>query len=456
MDTFVENLTLYRITIASIALFSLFICKKLNSQRITAERAFWGIWIFLVVSAEIVTNFDFFEYPYPIDTITRIYTLQLFLASAIGFILATFFVFISKKKIRTKMDISEILDNWKALTDKRKLYISIVFFAVGIAEFLINYIRYGNLLDLRLGSIEETHIGFQGYTYFFYFAHSFLLLLGYIDGNLRKISKIPVFLAIAGLIFHNLSVGGRINIVLGPLFYIISYMLCFNTNLKDDREEYYRARRYFLIFIGYFFIIFSIIGLLRSWVVDFSSISTVEGFFNKVFFAVPKYISDAYVSISVHAGHALSVEPQFGKFTFDALYRILDKIDVVETIKPDLFGHILYRHTPAPWAWTQTNVIPRLIADFGEFFWVMVSFFIAFFTQWISIYLSKRDFIKHSVVTMVVICTIYTIQAAMWFSAFTVIILFFCILIDRSLKVKSVQKKITHIELYNIDNFTNK
>ena len=445
MDALVENLAVYRITIAFIALFSLFICKRLNPQRITAERAFWGIWIFLVVSAEIVTNFDFFEYPYPINATIRIYTLQLFLASAIGFISATFFVSISKKKIRTRIDIREIQDGWRNLTDKRKFIISIVFFIVGITEFLINYIRYGNLLDLRLGSIEETHIGFQGYTYFFYFAHSFLLLFGYIDGNLRKISKIPVLLTIAGLIFHNLSVGGRINIVVAPLFYMISYMLCFNTNLKDDREEYYRARRYFLIFIGYFFIIFSIIGLLRSWVVDFSSISTVEGFFNKVFFAVPKYISDAYVSISVHAGHALSVEPQFGKFTFDALYRILDKIDVVEPIKLDLFGHNLYRHTPYPWAWTQTNVIPRLIADFGEFFWVIVYFFIAFFTQFVSIYLSKRDFIKHSIVTMTIICTIYTIQAAMWFSSFTVIILFFCVLIDKSLKVKSVQKKTIYI-----------
>lgn len=436
----VENLTSYRIIIAFIALFSLFICKKLNPQRITAERAFWGAWIFLVVSAEIVTNFDFFNYPYPIDITTRMYTLQLFLASAIGFILATFFVSISRK-IRTRIDISKIQDDWRKLTDKRKVIISLVFFIVGITEFLINYIKYGNLLDLRLGSIEETHIGFQGYTYFFYLAQSFLILSGYIDGNLRKISKIPVLLTIIGLIFHNLSVGGRINIVVAPLIYIVSYMLCFNTSLKKERQEYYRARRYFLIYLGCIFVLFSIVGLLRTIVVDFSSISTLEGFLNNVVFAVPKYISDAYVSISVHAGHALSVEPQFGKFTFDALYRILNQIGVVETIEPDLFGHALYRNTSAPWAWTQTNVIPRLVADFGDFYWVIVYFFIAFFIQFASIYLVKRDFIKHSIVTMTIICTIYTIQAAMWFSAFTVIILFFCILIDRSVKVKSVQKE---------------
>jgi hypothetical protein len=119
-------------------------------------------------------------------------------------------------------------------------------------------------------------------------------------------------------------------------------------------------------------------------------------------------------------------------------------------IDPNIFGHLFYRETPEPWAWTQTNVIPRLIADYGKYFYLVVYFFVAFISQWLTIMMVERGFIRHSIATMAVICSLYTIQAAMWFSAFTTIILFFCVLLDisffrstkvnMSYKVKSLQR----------------
>jgi oligosaccharide repeat unit polymerase len=452
MDTLIEDVTLYRITIALVILFSLVVCRALNSQRITAERAFWGVWIFLVVSAETVTSFDFFEYPYAIDVVTRQYTLELFLTSAIAFISASLVVALKNKRLRVEKSATSIAQNWRKLTERRKLIISIAFFVIGTTELVlvIKEGRYANLLDLRLASLEDVHTGFRIFLYIFYLAHAYILLLGYIDGNLNRISIIPVILVVASLVVHNLSTGSRINIIVAPLFYITSYMLSINTRQKNGQTAYKYARRKFVIAMAYGFLFFSFIGLIRTAVIDFTSIASIEGFINKVVFVVPKYITDAYVSISVHAGHALTAGPQYGKFTFDAIYRLLVQLNMVERIDPNIFGHLFYRETPEPWAWTQTNVIPRLIADYGKYFYLVVYFFVAFISQWLTIMMVERGFIRHSIATMAVICSLYTIQAAMWFSAFTTIILFFCVLLDisffrstkvnMSYKVKSLQR----------------
>jgi len=441
MDELIENHTAYLITLSLVVLFSLFVCGKLNSQRITAERAFWAVWIFLVGSAELVTSFDIFEYPYSINIATRWYTLQFFLTNTCAYTLATLVHRLLYKTRRAKNWEKENI-RWRNLTDKRKLSIAVLFLAIGVIEFAMSYAQHGNLLDVRLASLEDTHSGFQLYIYIFYVASAYLVVLGYIDGTQNKISKVPALLTVLGLIFHNLSVGGRINIVLAPLFYMTSYLLYINSSRVYDRAVYYRAGRYFMVKMLYIFAFFSLMGLLRSFVVDFSSVITPEGFLNKVVFVVPKYISDAYVSIAIHAKHALEAGTQLGKFTFDGFYRIMLHFDLVKpVITNEIFGHALYRNTSDPWAWTQTNVIPRLISDFGEDLYVFVYFWVAFLMQWLSIAMAGKDIIRHSIATMSIVCTLYTIQGAMWFSSFTFIILFFCVFLNKVL-LKNIKKNI--------------
>lgn len=431
MDALLESHSLYLLLVTAEIGFSVLVCKAINSQRITAERAFWGAWGFLIVSAEIVTNFDFFEYPYSIDIATRRYTIEFFLACTIGFVAATIMATINSGVKKSQAKPYLLYERCNDLRGKMRTTIPLVFFLIGIVEFLNVFIMYGNLLVLREAALEDMPDGFQAYLYIFYFAQAYLLLLGYKDGGAGKISKGPLYLTVAGLIFHNLSIGGRINIVVAPLFYVVSYMLRLDRNTLIDKKQYFISRRYFIRFLAIGFVLFSLIGLLRTLHVDFSSVFTIDGFLGKVVFSVPKYISDAYVSISIHSSHALSNEPQLGKFTFDAFHRLFLKINLTEPVVPDIFGHLLYQDTPDPWAWTQTNVIPRLVADFGQSLYLLAAFLIAFGSQFVSIAFSGRGFLKHSVASMAIICCIYSIQAAMWFSAFTAVVLICCLIFER-------------------------
>lgn len=425
MSGLVNDSLAYGMVLTLLVGASLFLCKRMSGRRITAERAFWGIWIFLILSAETATNFDFFNYPYAIEPDTRRYTLEVFLVAALGFVSSTMLLSIGAKRT-TFVANSGVLEDWARLTERRKLTLSAAFFVIGAIQFIVNYSAYGNLLELRLASLEGAHAGLQAYIYFFYVAHAYLLLLGYLDGKSERFSRASVYMTLAGLILHSLSTGARINIIVAPLFYIVPYMLCLDVDRNVARRRYFRARKYFVKMLMCGFVIFSLAGLLRAFAVDISSVTTIDGFANKVVFAVPKYISDTYVSISVHARHALAAEPQLGRFTFDAGFRLLDQVGITEPLDPNLFGHHFYRDTPDPWAWTQVNAIPRLLADFGESLYLVALFLLVFLSQWLSLAAPKSGFLGNAIAAMAVICSLYTILGAMWLSAFTIIIISCC------------------------------
>lgn len=402
---------------------SLFYCGALSGRRITAERAFWLGWVFMMLSAETVSSFEFFEYPYPVDVVTRSYSLEVIMASAAGFMAATTLAASSRATLRAMLP--QAAGTRAAFFRERTRYLtSSFFFLMGLVEFATVITTYGNLLDVRLAALVETHADFQLYLYLFYVCSGYILMLGCVDAARGGGgSKMPAYIAIAGLALHGLSIGGRINVLLGPLFYVVPYLLYLDYFSLGNSKPYRRARVELARLMVVVVIAFSLIAMMRSYNTDFSQLATIEGILQKVIFSVPKYVSDSYVSISTHANHALQGNPPFGQFTFDAIYRLLLRLGFVSESDPNLFGHLYYRNTPAPWAWTQVNFIPRMIADFGEGTYLIAVFCVMLAAQWISLTLPGKSPYGHSVASLAIICNLYSIQASMWFSAWTVIVL---------------------------------
>ncbi len=426
MTDLLDSLLAFNLVIGAIAAVSLVVCGSLCRQWLTAERAFWGAWLFLIGSTEVVTSIDALDYPYLITADIRRYTVQYLAASAAGFILTSILLRRHLERVGTDQAWFDPAD-WDFLSERWRLRLSLLFFAAGAVEFSTNYSRYDNLLDLRVSSISGMSADYQVYTYLFYFAYAYLLLSGFIDGNRAARPRASVYLAMLGLVFHNLSVGGRINTVVAPLMYFTSYLLCMARQVGDALQRGEALRHFSKVLLA-FFGLFALLGRLRTASVDVTAMLSGKGIL-KFVFAVPTYISDAYLSIGVHAGHALQAAPLYGKQTFDAAYRLLMPLGWVDPMPANLFGHQFYQDSPDPWGWTQTNVIPRLLVDFGPDYFMLAAFLIAAAMQWCTVALPRRGFVQHTVAALAVVCTLYTLQAAMWFSAFTAIILTFSVLV---------------------------
>ena len=310
-----------------------------------------------------------------------------------------------------------------------QLPVSSVIFIVGLYEYLTNRNKFATLLDLRLEAVSGD-LGISAVSLnFFYFAQAFVLLLGFSDGLRGRVSRVSVAMALGGLIFHNLSVGGRINLVVAPVLYIIPSLIMASQRpdwIKVGKPAYRR-----IALLGMVVVIggFAMIQLLRSAVLDFSKVSSPVDFLVNVVFAIPMYVSDTLISVTIHSSFARDADMPFGYFTFDAFYRLFSSNLHLNLPDPNtVFGHKYFRDTPNPWAWTQTNMIPRLISDFGSLYWLaMVP--ISAIAQWLSLYRFKINFFGVALRSLIIFSSAYSILGIPWFTAFNVYVLFYAMIL---------------------------
>lgn len=436
-----ESAALFLILATAIALFSMELNYRITKSKIRADQAFWLAWVFLIWSAETVTAFPYFEYyhRYPVQPETRELTLLTFIAAAIGFSLGS--ILYSRAKgatpnIRLEQKIVSFANKWQ-------LWVAVAIFIVGLIEFSLNRSRFSNLLDLRHAALEGEVTTSRFYTQFFLFSQAFIMLIGFTDGFKGKVSRVAMALSIAGLILHNLSVGGRIAIIVGPLLYIIPFILRASTLENWDSKIKSQVRRISILLVVAVMVLFSVIQLLRSYYFDTESIMTIDGFLTSILFAIPMYVSDTFISISTHASHARNSDMPMGYFTFDAFYRLLGSSLPFNFQDGNVvFGHAYYRDTPDPWAWTQTNLIPRLISDFGSFFWLALVP-ISAVVQWLSLYKMRISFLNITIRSLMIFSSAYTILAASWFTALNVYIIFYSFIIYFLAKGVSFQRRRT-------------
>ena len=410
-----------------IALASMGVNYRITREKIRADQAFWLAWLFLIWSAEIVTAFPSFEYHfrYPVQPETRNLTIVTFIAAAVGFLIGS--VLHLKAREESKARLAVALTS--SLPKRWMLWAALGIFIVGLFEFRFNEAKFSSLLELRVAAVEGELATGTFYTQFFYFAQAWVMLLGFSDGAVAKVSRVAVALSIGGLVLHNLSIGGRINVIVAPALYLIPFILM--ARQRKDWDGVVRARVIrFVISLGVVIALaFPLISLFRTNAVDLTRVATFGGFFKTVIFSLPMYVSETFISISVHAHHARTSDVPFGYYTFDAFYRLFGS-DFSSNIQGagSVFGHDRYRATPAPWAWTQTNMIPRLIADFGSLFWLAL-IPISALVQWLSLHRTRVGFLSVVIRSLMIFSSAYTILSAPRFTAFNVYILFYSALI---------------------------
>lgn len=411
-------------TIAAVSMRLNFYFTKLG---FSADRAFWYIWIFLIWSAELATTVPLFDYynQYPIDPETRKLVLLTFSSAALGFLIGSMLF----RRAPGIYRISILDERVVSFTRRWQLLIASTIFIAGTIEFALNRNRFSDLLDLRSAAVSGELSYSAASVHFFYFAQAFILMLGFSDGAKGKVSRAIATMSIGGLILHHLSLGGRINLVVAPALYFIAFTISAGRSGVQHDNYMKELKRTLIPALILIVTLFNYLRILRS---NDSAIDIIKGpteLALNTLFSVPLYISDTYISISVHAMHAREANVPFGYFTFDAIYRLFGPIFLSSSSSfGDVFGHIYYRNTPAPWAWTQTNMIPRLIADFGSNFWLAL-IPIAAFAQWMSLYRFRMGCFGVTVRSMMVLCSAYSILGLFWFSAFTVYTVFYALIL---------------------------
>lgn len=435
------NQTVFLLLTSFISICSLVSNRFITNRNLRADSAFWYSWLLLIWSSEIVTSFPIFGiyYYYEITEETRLLTLVTFISSALGFFLGSM-LYANYRGGSTELLLE---GSFLKLTMHTKTWTSLLIFFVGLIEYTTNLNRYIGLRELRIAFIEGEFENSPFYTQFFLFTHAFIILLGYTDGIRGKTGKFHALLSIGGLIVHGLAVGGRINMVVAPLLYFISFYMRAQQRADWNLVISRRARQTMTFSIVSILVGFFVVQLFRSGTQNTIDSIDMNAIVN-IIFALPMYISDTFISIDVHASHAWLTNVPLGYFTFDGFYRLFGGMLSIE--KPDtniVFGHIYYRNTADPWAWTQTNMIPRLISDFGSLYWLAI-IPISLIAQWLSIYRIRVSYIGNVINSLMIISSAYTILSAPWFTSLNIYILVYAVIIYaiiitiRSISIKYV------------------
>lgn len=421
-----------------IAGLSLAVNKALTRSSMTADRAFWLAWLILIWSGELVTNTTYSEYhsSYVIDPETRKLVLVTFCAAFAGFLIGSLFFKGGIANVFLPLESS-----LSGFVEKAGAPISSVIFLVGFFEFRTNYSKFGDLADLRLASVTgevETNVFF---TQFFYFAMAFLITLACADALSGKISLRSSAIAILGLVLHNLAIGGRINLIVAPALYTITFL--FQADQRGMlKGKLLRDTKLFVAVISIAVpILFLFIKILKSR--DSSATSDVGSLdlLIRAFLSIPMYISETLIALHIHSIHAKESWLPTGYFTFDFFYRGFQSVLDLQLQDPNtVFGHAYYRDTRHPWAWTQANMIPRLLADFGDWFWVWL-ILISATVQALTLFRLRVPLLGVGIRSLMFLASLETILLTGWFSAFNVYILLYLFLIYRVLRIR-VQDKV--------------
>lgn len=410
------------IAIASIKLNYFF-----TKRTFSADRAFWLAWIFLIWSAELVTSFPIFEYyyRYPVAPEVRRLTVVAFASAAVGlFIGSVAFRYIPGRS-RSLYKSSPIEAKLVFFAQRIKNWVSSAILLFGIYGYSSNRAQFSNLLDLRIAAVTGEIVVSTAMLQISYFAMAFLMLLGFSDGHRGRFSFAAAGFCTAGLILFNLSVGGRINVLVAPALYLIPFAITASQRPHWQQKSKRMFRRLLIFSAAPIVILFTGLQMLRSDDFGPQGSSDPTAVLFTTLLAIPMYVSDTFISIEVHSQHARDSGAPFGYFTFDAFYRAFGPLFNISPPSGNyIFGHEYYRDSPAPWAWTQTNMIPRLISDFGDLYWLAILILLAG-AQFLSLHRFRISFLDVVTRSLMVFSSAYSILNVFWMSAFNVYVLLY-------------------------------
>jgi hypothetical protein len=407
----------------------IFISFALTKKLATAEFFFGVTWIFVLISAEISNTGLLYQYKwYHTDFGLKLifYTL---LASSLGFVMASLVMSLDKYKMNRLHEINfKIFDSTFVIKNIRK--IRIVILVLGTISFFLSYYAHGNsIYSIRVETLEESSSLYRIFNYLLYSSFPVLILLGLYDGSRGRINYGNYLFVWSGLVLHGLAIGARINILVGAVVYILGYLTNSNSKflLRDTFKLFGKV-----VVIALF--VFGFIGLVRAPIPLSERIKSRDILNQYGLFSLISYVSDSVVATGPHSRMALSYEPQGGKFLFDGFYRMMRKFDLVDPLPDDIFGHQYFRRTEqdGPLGWSQTNSIPKMVADFGLTFFPFGFFIVSFVAQILSLKAKSSDLFFKLISTWFVLCSIYSVQASMWFSAQSMVVFFICFLITRN------------------------
>jgi oligosaccharide repeat unit polymerase len=389
----------YYIYLFGVVIVCIGFCFFLTRTMITAETYFWFAWALVIIGGELRSLDDnSYYHDYLFDDASKALVLEAFIGSAIGYITASFCYFVAKRR-KSFVGCKRVPRiPW---IDHKLKRIAYLFLVLGLFEFALNYIYRGGLASIRAASINTVDERYWVMSYIFSFSYPIMVYLGIKDAENNEINwgcLVPLWL---GLVLHGLSIGGRINIVVGLLFYISSLFLYRNrVNRRVSRNRSYILIK-IIVSVLLASVLFSLLGVLRSS--DNISEAVSERSANPA--ALLLYISDSLVSTSTHAREAQLGELQWGKVLFDGPYRILLKLGVVQQIPDNLWGHSYYQdYPPRPYGWCPVNAIPKMISDFGVEYFAIGFIFVSFVAQYISLVSCGRTLFAHTLGVLSLVC----------------------------------------------------
>jgi oligosaccharide repeat unit polymerase len=415
------------IIITFIMVSNLILIRLISKRWISPALFFWSAWMFAILSALFTNNNSFFEYDYPIDFATKQYILIAFSGVFLGFPVGSLIYNSVKGKLGLQRNFSHEPIKRIYKIEANLKYISLLFLSVGLQQFITNLIEYGSLSILRgmLQEISEDRSGLL--VYFFYLPYLFLIYLGYIDSMDKKVRWKLIAPFLLGLLFYGLSSGARQEFAIGFVLYGLSRLL-FNINyINFSGISFYKEFRKASRFVIIAFIVFATIGMIRAGFSDRNQISQEgrERFYQYVVFSIFWYVTESLVSTGEHANNSEKYGLQYGRYTLDGPYRLLKITGLIEGDQVDVFEHDNYILTSSPYGWSQTNSIPKMIADFGVGGSIFGFFLISLIGQYLGLACIGRSLFNHSIGVVAYFSMIYSIQGSYLFSANALVILFF-------------------------------
>ena len=408
--------------------------RLISKKWITPALLFWAAWLFAILSALFTNNNPFFDYNYPIDYSTKGCILIAFLGAFLGFPAGTVIYNSTKRKSAPRVTFTHKPFRRIHNVEVSLKFVSVLFLAVGLQQFISSFLEYGALSIIRasLQEISEDRSGLL--LYFFYLPYPFLIYLGCIDSIDMRIRWKIIAPILLGLLFYGLSSGARQEFAIGFVLYGISRVLYkFNfvqLSSISFLKEFRRAARFLIIA----FFVFASIGMFRAGFSD-DARGTQEGqerFYQYVVFSIFWYVTESVVSTGEHANNSEKYGLQYGRYTFDGPYRLLKNSNLIEGSSIDVFEHENYIFTSAPYGWSQTNSIPKMVADFGVLGSSFGFFLISLIGQYLGLAGVGRNLFNHSIGVIAYFSMLYSIQGSYLFSANAMVIIFFAWVLSNS------------------------
>lgn len=399
-----------------LGVLSILIIKFLTKRWLTPNTLYWAAWLLAISCVE----FSAWGGVLPkLGPLASRLIFQSHLGAFAGFILASYFLLVTGKRLNNKeVRILPFIFPKKLLRDISIFYVSVAILHLayrislleGVNEFVYYTIRQ-DFLSLRdpFRVTQFSSISFSLVPFIF----ALLAAEDRFDNSIRLKRLLPIFFA---AVLHGLAMGGRLWMAMPIGYYLFSYtLLKLNDQPLQLRSLVRKFAQPFLIII----LLFIVLGSLRS---DNLSRSTNLAYGKSWYqrsdgvMSPIAYIGVAPASLELTSRFAAQIKPLNGQLLMPWFARRLDDLGLLTrymdqelVMRRDEVRAIDHRV-----AATQCTVLCLVVGDFGVDSIAYVMGFLMASCQFFALVLVGKGYIRHAIASTLTAATFLTIQDG-WF-----------------------------------------